>query len=177
MAASPSDNSEDTGGADDARSPSSEEAFSPERLSEAFAGMLSPEHEGKAVPAPSEEERGSADGEASSSRPSEALEGAGEGDRLDLSIDVPGDVSPRGILEAMLFVGNSTNEPLTARQASELMRGVSPAEIDELVRQLNASYQGRGSPYCIESQGAGYRMVLREEFAGLRDKFYGRLRL
>jgi segregation and condensation protein B len=86
------------------------------------------------------------------------------------------ELSPRTILESMLFVGHPQNEPLTAVQVAGLMRGVRPGEIDELVRDLNEQYLRDGCPYTIASQGAGYRLSLRDEFAGLRDKFQGRLR-
>ena len=85
-------------------------------------------------------------------------------------------ISPRTILEAMLFVGHPVNEPLTAKQVASLMRGVLPREIDELVRELNDVYESEGMPYHIESEGAGYRLALVREFAGLRDKFLGRVR-
>jgi segregation and condensation protein B len=90
--------------------------------------------------------------------------------------DGPCEVTPRSILEAMLFVGSPTNEPLTSKQVAVLMRGVRPAEIDALVRDLNRDYQRRNCPYTIAAQGAGYRLTLREEFARVRDKFYGRTR-
>jgi len=86
------------------------------------------------------------------------------------------EISPRTILEAMLFVGHPANEPLTAKQVASLMRGVLPREIDELVRELNDTYAAEGTPYRIESEGAGYRLTLEREFAGLRDKFLGRVR-
>lgn len=86
------------------------------------------------------------------------------------------DVSPCSILEAMLFVGHPENEPLTSEKIASFMRGVRPREIDELVVELNEAYQRERCPYRIESVGAGYRMVLRDEFASLRDKFYGRVK-
>ncbi len=86
------------------------------------------------------------------------------------------ELSPRSILEAMLFVGHPQNEPLTARQVASLMRGVVPEEIDELIRELNEQYAEEGCPYWIASQGAGYRLALRDEFANLRDQFYGRVK-
>lgn len=85
-------------------------------------------------------------------------------------------LSPRSILEAMLFVGNDNNEPLAASQAAELMRGVDIQEIDQLVNELNASYEREDCPYRIVSVGAGYRLQLRDEFDRLRDRFYGRIR-
>ena len=85
-------------------------------------------------------------------------------------------ISPRSILEAMLFVGSPNNEPLFSSQVAGLMRGVRPAEIDELVRQLNEDYRRRGCPYMIAAEGTGYRMRLCERFGSLRDRFYGRAR-
>jgi segregation and condensation protein B len=90
--------------------------------------------------------------------------------------DAACEITPRSILEAMLFVGHPSNEPLSAQQVAGLMRGVRPAEIDDLVRDLNAEYQRNRCPYTIASEGAGFRLVLREEYYGVRDKFYGRAR-
>ena len=100
----------------------------------------------------------------------------------DYGTDKPGrgddgcEVSPRSILESMLFVGHPRNEPLTSAQVAGLMRGVRPGEIDDLVRDLNEQYLRDGCPYTIVSEGAGYSLSLRDEFSGLRDKFHGRLR-
>lgn len=85
-------------------------------------------------------------------------------------------ITPRSILEAMLFVGHPTGEPLLSERIAALMRGVRPAEIDDLVRELNDEYEHAGAPYVIASVGAGYLLALRPEFAGLRDAFYGRIR-
>lgn len=86
------------------------------------------------------------------------------------------EVSPRTILEAMLFVGHPENQPLTSEKIASLMRGVRAHEIDELVVELNRDYDEEGCPYRIESVGAGYRLVLRDEFHSLRDVFYGRVK-
>jgi segregation and condensation protein B len=90
--------------------------------------------------------------------------------------DAAFEVTPRSILEAMLFVGHPQNEPLTSKQVAGLMRGVRPAEVDALVRELNRDYAARHCPYTIVAEGAGYRMALRDEHARLRDKFHGRAR-
>ncbi|MEX0676661.1 MAG: SMC-Scp complex subunit ScpB [Pirellulales bacterium] len=87
------------------------------------------------------------------------------------------EITPRSILEAMLFVGSPQNEPLASKQVAALMRGVRPAEIDALVRDLNEAYERRNCPYTIVQEGGGYRLALRAEFARLRDKFYGKVRL
>jgi segregation and condensation protein B len=86
------------------------------------------------------------------------------------------EVTPRSILEAMLFVGSPGNEPLSAKQVAGLMRGVRPAEIDELVVELNQTYRRRLCPYSIMAEGAGYRLQLNESHRRLGDKFYGKAR-
>ena len=92
------------------------------------------------------------------------------------SSDATCEVSPRTIIEAMLFVGSPTSEPLTSSQVASLMRGVRPAEIDQLVGALNQAYEERGCPYEILSEGAGYRLALRGAFHRVRDRFYGKAR-
>ncbi len=86
------------------------------------------------------------------------------------------EVSPRSILEAMLFVGHPENKPLNSEHVASLMRGVRAHEIDELVKELNRTYDADGSPYRIEAIGAGYQLALRDEFNALRDVFYGRVK-
>jgi segregation and condensation protein B len=85
-------------------------------------------------------------------------------------------ISPRSILEAMLFVGDPGGQPLSSVRAAELMRDVTPAEIPPLVDELNQRYAAGGCPYCIVSETAGYRLALREAFHALRNQLYGRVR-
>ena len=85
-------------------------------------------------------------------------------------------VSPRTILEAMLFVGSPANQPLSSQQVAGLMRGVRPSEIDGLVRELNRDYSARDCPYTIAAEGVGYRMKLLERHSRIRDTFYGKAR-
>jgi segregation and condensation protein B len=85
-------------------------------------------------------------------------------------------LTPRSILEAMLFVGNSQNQPLTADQVASLMRGVRPQEINDLVQELNDQYSSEECPYRIASVDAGYIFQLREEYVSLRENFYGRVK-
>ena len=87
------------------------------------------------------------------------------------------ELTPRTILEAMLFVGTKGNTPLTSREVARLMRGVRPADVDLLVDQINATYAARNCPYEIAAEGAGYRMRLRRPvLAAGRDRFYGKAR-
>jgi segregation and condensation protein B len=79
-------------------------------------------------------------------------------------------------VEALLFVGRPDNRPFSARELAAAMRGVSPVEIDAAVTELNAIYDADRAPYRIDGHSHGYRMVLRDEFVRMRDKFYGRVR-
>jgi segregation and condensation protein B len=88
--------------------------------------------------------------------------------------DAACEISPRTILEAMLFVGDPDDAPISAEWVAGLMRGVRPNEVDDLVAELNDQYRTQNRPYEIVSEGKGFRTVLRPEFQGLRDKFLGR---
>jgi segregation and condensation protein B len=128
-----------------------------EQLTEAFAGMLG----GGSDPyAPA-----GGDDLPAAQVPFETADAAGG----------PCEICPRSIVEAVLFVGNPTT-PITSRNLAALMRGVRPAEIDDLIRELNADYARRKCPYTIVEEAGGYRMTLTDEFDRLRDKFYGRTR-
>jgi segregation and condensation protein B len=109
--------------------------------------------------------------------PGDELPDDGEGqDAMAAEAPEEVEITPRSILEAMLFVGHPDNQPLTSERVASLMRGVCPREIDELVVELNEAYERQGCPYCVESVGAGYRMALREEFGSLRNNFYGKVK-
>lgn len=86
------------------------------------------------------------------------------------------EISPQTILEAMLFVGDPENAPISPQWLAGLMRGVRVAEIEASVRELNERYRERNAPYEIVSEGAGYRLVLRPEMRSVRDKALSRNR-
>ncbi|HUE69507.1 MAG TPA: SMC-Scp complex subunit ScpB [Pirellulaceae bacterium] len=147
--------------------PEEDQGLSLEELGEAYAALLNPQ---RADPypdedeAPAAEEEGAADAE---DRPLRVLSG---------SDDEACEITPRTIVEALLFVGNPAGEPLTSERIASLMRGVTPAEIDDLVADLNEEYAQQGRPYAIRSVAAGYQLVLCDQYAGLREHFYGKLR-
>jgi segregation and condensation protein B len=80
-------------------------------------------------------------------------------------------VTPRQILEALMFVGG---EPLTTRKLSNVLRGEFTVEfIESELDALNSLYSREGRPYEIRLGEGGYRMTLREEFERIRRKTYG----
>ena len=86
------------------------------------------------------------------------------------------ELSPVSIFEAMLFVGDKENRPLHNDKAAELMRNVSPEEIDAAAFELNRRYATWNCPYEIVKEEQGYRLTLREDFESVRTKFYGRIK-
>jgi segregation and condensation protein B len=86
------------------------------------------------------------------------------------------ELGPRSILEALLFVGTPENQPLSCTQLAGLMRGVSIAEVDDLITELNACYRAANCPYRIESIGDGYRMTLADAWLPMREALFGRVR-
>jgi segregation and condensation protein B len=168
-------------GAESAAGPAAEpdERVALERLTAAFAELLGTE-EGAGEAADDE----SPDTDSQAGDPPQAIpfspagadEQGASGVPSERSAEPPFAVTPQTILEAMLFVGNPQNQPVSPRQAAARIRGVSPREIESLVEELNETYRREGCPYTIESSGEGYRMVLRDAFAALRDRFYGRIR-
>jgi segregation and condensation protein B len=149
----------------------SDQGLSLEDLSSAYAALLGKGHDpyqSIAPPAPpSEDERRLAEDQA-------LLDRLAEEPAEEAESTCP--ISPRTLVEAMLFVGHPNNEPMTAGQLASLMRGVRPEEVEEIIGELNQAYHDEEAPYTIKAEGAGFRMTLVEELGSLRDKFYGRVR-
>jgi segregation and condensation protein B len=164
--------------ADDAVCPHGEpdEQVSLQRLTEAFAELLGPVD--SMTPDQAEE---AADVEATGAPEVEhetlpRVAGVVDDGPAEETSAVECPVTPHMILEAMLFVGDPHNRPVSPRQAAARLRGVSPREVETMVDELNEKYRQNGCPYTIESSGEGYRLVLREQFASVRERFYGRIR-
>jgi segregation and condensation protein B len=94
----------------------------------------------------------------------------------DAAVDGPCEINPRSVVESMLFVGRPDNGPISTRELAAAMRGVSPAEIETTVADLNRLYHRDEAPYWIEQSGGGYRLTLQPEFERVRDKFYGKVK-
>ena len=76
----------------------------------------------------------------------------------------------------MLFVGRPDGQAFSAREMAAAMRGVSPAEIESAVTELNRAYERDAAPYEVSGTPQGYRLALRDDFRRMRDKFHGRIR-
>jgi len=148
-----------------------QEPISLDELARAFAQVMGTPPQGSAPeeprPAVAEAAEGPGELQPPTPEPTVAVEELADG---------AGPVTPMGILEAMLFVGDRDNRPLTAARAAELMRGVEPGEIDGLIEELNGRYARSCCPYFVAEDSDGYRMTLRRPFHPLREQFYGRIR-
>lgn len=143
-----------------------DQGLSLEELGETYAALLLQQ---RADPYPQEDE------------PPAGEEFAASGDDADLRVLAgsdgdAGEITPRTIVEAILFVGHPLGDPLTSDSIAALMRGVTPAEIDDLVIELNEAYAAEGRPYQIRSIAAGYQLALRDECDPVREQFYGKVR-
>lgn len=148
--------------------PPSDEGISLDQLSAAFAEMLSTGADPYAAST-------QAPAEPPADSPQRAFEAAVA--RLNAPPEeLEADVTPQGILEAMLFVGNPQNLPLSAQRVAELMRGVRPAEVDQWIGELNEQYAAHGCPYMITSTAGGYRLELTGRYQHLAERFYRRER-
>lgn len=145
--------------------PDGMEELTLDQLSRSFARLFGGELPAEAIAEPAVDTAETEELAASPALPRPALAATEE----------PYEVTPARLLEAMLFVGSPDSQPLAAERAASVMRGVAADEIHEFVRELNRRYEEHRCPYRIASEGSGYRLVLREKYRGLRDRFLGRL--
>jgi len=114
-------------------------------------------------------------GQADSSPP-ELADSLGEVEDLAEEASLGEVISPRMIIEGMLFVGTADGRPLTNREMAAHVRDVSPKEVDALILELNNQYDSNSAPYQIVSEGPGYQMQIRPQHEFVRRRFSGRVR-
>jgi segregation and condensation protein B len=141
-------------------SPPQDDGLSIDRLAQAFAAMMGAPDPYAAPPV----------AEMVRVDPSPDLDDAREDDDAT-------PVTPAAILEAALFVGLPGGRPISSRALAALMRGVRPAEIDELAVELRDRYAADGCPYEVVSREDGWLLQLRPEFARFGSVLEGRARL
>ena len=83
-------------------------------------------------------------------------------------------VCPESILEAMLFVGDRENRPLSLKRACELIRNLSEMEAMEILGDLNERYHREGAPYKIVRDGEGFRLSLLDSYNDIVAQFGGK---
>lgn len=89
---------------------------------------------------------------------------------LESADDAPR-VTPRQIVEALLFVGGRA---MTSRQLADVLGGSTSADrVDDVISDLNAEYVRQQRPYEIHLGAGGYRLELRSEFDKVRARVFG----
>ncbi|MCI0463906.1 MAG: SMC-Scp complex subunit ScpB [Gemmataceae bacterium] len=78
--------------------------------------------------------------------------------------------APVRIVEALLFTGGA---PLTATQACEVIRGLTPEQFQQALDTLNQDYRRQGRPYAIQPQGQGHVLTLRPRYRKVIDRLHG----
>lgn len=74
-------------------------------------------------------------------------------------------------LEAVLLVADGA---LPARKLAQFATLADPAEVKDLIRQLNDAYDRVQSPYRVEQVATGFRLMTRPQFAQWLDKLHNR---
>ncbi len=114
----------------------------------------------------------------------ESIERDEEGDALTSASDpqpaVDDDaacaISPESIVESILFVGSPSDVRLTSKKIAAVLRDVSPKEVVQIVRKLNARYEEQNAAWRIATEKGNYRMVLHESLDSFKDEYFGRNR-
>jgi segregation and condensation protein B len=140
------------------------EGVSLEELSQSYARLLRTEEQ--------DEPSLATNGEAV--EPELELFDADDDSKIDDAHAVP--VTPLSILEAVLLVGHPDNVPITAAEIANLMRGVSPTEVEQLIDELNRVYEESKRAWRVVEAGVGFRMQLANDLKFITDRFYGQVR-
>jgi segregation and condensation protein B len=74
------------------------------------------------------------------------------------------------ILEALFF---AANEPLTIEKITQIIRGITAADISATVADLNQHYKKLHCPYHIQLHSTGYRLALRSRYRPLLEHLFG----
>ena len=97
-------------------------------------------------------------------------------DEIDAEDNAPCPISPKSIVEAVLFVGAPTGVKLTGRKLAAVMRDVSPKEVKKIVKELNKEYDREKNAFHIVEDSGDYKLKLRDDFIDVQNFFFGRNR-
>ncbi len=85
-------------------------------------------------------------------------------------------VTPAGIVEALLFVGQPDGLGRSAEALAATIRDTTPAEVEAHIHQLNDSYEASGAAYRIERIESGHRLALADGLERVGDRLRGKVR-
>jgi segregation and condensation protein B len=163
----------------------SDDDFSFEQLSAAYAKVLKQRDGESTDQAPDAEQLDDAgnddagndgDGFDEEDAPEQnATEGAGETDADVATRDnAASPISPKTIVESILFVGAPQGAKLTTRQIAAILRDVSPQEVSQIIKDLNQDYESENSAFRIVNEKGVVKMALEATLAPFQQSFFGR---
>ncbi|MDC3223756.1 SMC-Scp complex subunit ScpB [Mariniblastus sp.] len=149
-----------------------EEEFSLDQLSQAYAAALKTRGESPEDVHESEQTSTTEPIQANAS-PREEEE---EEQVPEIDDDASCSISPESIIESILFVGAPKGVTLNSRKIAAVLRDVSPKEVTQTVRALNAKYEKENAAFRIESDGGVFKMKLDPALVEFQQEFFGRNR-
>ena len=157
--------------ADGVAKPTGEQPLTLNRLTAALAEMLGP---------PAVETHGCGSRETSDGEALKSHDFSYENSTTDVVMSLPSSddcpITPRSVLEALLFVGQPGSELLRAEQVAEWIRDVEPGEVAQAAAELNSIYAEEGAPYAVLEESGGFRLRLTPEFQQNQRRLSGRSR-
>ncbi len=78
------------------------------------------------------------------------------------AIPIPKGMAADKIVEALIF---STSRPISSGKLCSIVKGVTPARLQKIVKQLNSEYEKTGRPFRINEIASGFRMYTIPEYA------------
>ncbi len=159
-----------SGDAEDEFLADDEGEFTLDHLSAAYANVLQMESHNQASegPEPDLSKTNPEDGEEEWPQDREDAVDPEEAD------NAPCPISPDSIIEAILFVGTPKDVKLNSRKIATVLRDVSPKEVTEIVKKLNARYESEDAAYRIQNEKGALKMVLAPSLNQLQQDFFGR---
>lgn len=87
------------------------------------------------------------------------------------STDIPTTPPPLvRVIEALLFAGG---QPLDAKRAATVIRGLKPEDFERAIEQLARDYRRQNRPYGIETLNQGYTIALRTGYRSMVERMAG----
>ena len=157
----------------------SQEELSLEQLSQAYAQVMreqgqpfdeTDETDDSEMDSDAIEESAAEDDDSSESSKQKTLE------QIDNEDNAPCAISPKSIIESILFVGAPAGVKMTGRKLAAVMRDVSPKEVKKIIKELNKEYESEDAAFRIVEESGSFKMKLTEELLEVQNHYFGRNR-
>ena len=93
---------------------------------------------------------------------------------MDAADNSPCPISPKSIVESLLFVGSPAGENLKLKKIAALMRDVSPKEVKKTIGEINQEYEKRNAAFRVVQEDGHCKLQLCEDLIDVQNYFFGR---